>query len=263
MTARWGLTIAVATLVWAGSAGGGDATRYDAARVIAQQRAGLARILAAMDANPGLVPKQKLEEPRMLRPDQRKAVLALWAEFGDRVITLEMLALAHAETDGLPRRERRARLALHRAAFYASYRHAMDWIERVERDPGLPRLLDEAHPDAGSVESSYSRLKYRYLHVGRASEFAALEALHRTWGRPGAEALRAGAKEDASQIWRRGAYSGPKLTAANAVDIVKGGAHSLWLPVQERFARWMGDRRVRRSGEALISKDQIAHMLEV
>lgn len=234
----------------------------DPARVIARQRSGLARITAAMDADAALFPARPLAGPRLLGPDQRAAALATWAEFADRVIALELLSLAHADFFERSGEERAAALALRRAAFHASYRFSMDFIERIERDPGLARLLDEAHVAPGAPELGYDRLKLRYLHVARASEFAALEALAAAWGESGDPALLADSAADAAAIWRRGAYSGPRLTAANGLEIVRSAAASLWLPVQEDVARWMGEVRVRRHGEALISAEQVDTMIE-
>jgi len=239
----------------------GPDTGSDPAQVIARQRSGLARITAAMDAETALFPPEPLAGPRLLRPDQRAAVLALWAEFADRVIALELLSLAHADFFERAGAERPAALALRRAAFHASYRFSMDFIERIERDPGLARLLDEAHVAAGAPELGYDRLKLRYLHVARASEFAALETLALAWGEAGDPALLADSAADAAVIWRRGAYSGPQLTAANGLEIVRTGASSLWLPLQEQVARWMGELRVHRHGEALISTEQVEAMI--
>ncbi len=241
---------------------GGAVDAADAARAIALQREGLRATVAAMDAAPELFPPEPSRTLRLPTPGQRERILATWGSFGDRVLTLEALARRHADFADPEDPRRLERFALHRAAFLAAYRFAMDFVERVERDPALERLLDEAHPEAGLPTGAYSRLKLRYLHVARASEFASLEVLRRAWDAEALEPLAAGAAEDAARIWERGRGSGPAMTAANALRVVQQAAGAAWLPVQERVARWAGDTRVRRRGDALVSPEQIAALAE-
>ena len=132
----------------------------------------------------------------------------------------------------------------------------MEFIEGVERDPQLDPLFNEAHPGMGLPERSYARLKFHYLNVARATEFAAIELLHRTRGSEPPR-LAAGAREDARRILELGRGAGPRMTAANALQVLGDTALSVWLPAQEHVARWMGEVRVRRNGQALISQEQI------
>jgi hypothetical protein len=147
--------------------------------------------------------------------------------------------------------------ALRRAGFLARYRFALDFIERAERDPAMGVLFDEAHPALGLPDRSYARLQLHYLNVARATGSAAVEPLHRTRRSSVPEPLAAGADEDAKRILVLGRGTGPKLTAVNAVKVVSDAAFSAWLPAQERIARWAGDVRVHRHGEALISEEQM------
>lgn len=195
-----------------------------------------------MTAERDIFPVESLTAPRLLEPDQRDRARALWAAFADR-----LLALEPGEDNAF---------ALDRAAFLARYRFAMDFIEIANRDPGLDQLFNEAHPGLGLPAGSYARLKLHYLHVARATEFAALELLHRTRGSLTPEPLAAGAKADAERILEMGRGSGLKMTAENAVKVVADAARATTLPAQEGVARWAGNVRVRRHGEALISTAQ-------
>jgi hypothetical protein len=63
------------------------------------------------------------------------------------------------------------------AAFVAQYRWALELLDRLDRDPGLVSLLDEAIPELGLPTGTYGRLRFRFLNVLRATEFAALGGL--------------------------------------------------------------------------------------
>ncbi|MDH3642022.1 MAG: YiiX/YebB-like N1pC/P60 family cysteine hydrolase [Gammaproteobacteria bacterium] len=195
-----------------------------------------------MRSEPDIFPVESLAAPRLLEPDDRDRARALWAAFADR-----MLALEPGEASAF---------AVDRAAFLARYRFAMDFIEIANRDPGLDQLFNESIPGLGLPAGSYARLKLHYLHVARATEFAALELLHRTRGSTIPEALEAGAKADAERILEMGRGGGLKMTAENAVKVVADTARAATLPAQEGVARWAGNIRVRRHGEALISTAQ-------
>jgi hypothetical protein len=211
------------------------------ARHIALQRDGMTSLLQTMDAQPQLFPQQRLESLRMLSPGQRDQLLEAAAEDGDE------------HDDALS-------FQLRRAAFLAAYRFAMDFIERIERDPGLDKILDEPLPAVGLPADAYTRLKFHYLNVARAAEYAAIEARARVQDAPLPAPLAAGARSDTAAILHRGRGSGPKMTARNAAQVVRKVAHDARMPAQEKVARWMGEVRVYRWGEALISEEQIREM---
>jgi hypothetical protein len=235
---------------------GDDADRLVAE--IAAQREGLRAVLTTLDAQEPVFSRVPLSEPRLLGPEERELARSLWAAFADLLLALEQSEeRAHEERVSPSRRER---LAIRRAAFLARYRFAMDFIERVDRDPGLGILFDEAQPSLGLPERSYARLKFHYLNVSRATEFAAFEVVHRAGGKPTPEPLAEGAREDAERILEMGRGAGPRMTASNGAKVLRDAAHSAWLPAQERVARWAGDLRVRRIGQALITEAQIRQL---
>ncbi len=239
--------------------------RVSPARVVAfelqAQRDGLRAVLSRMADHPEVFPAEELEEPRLLQPEARDSARALWAGFADLLLAVEQTERrveGLEDADQLPGDEA---FALRRAAFLARYRFAMDFIERARRDPGLESLFDEAQPELGLPERSYARLKFHYLNVARATEFAAVELLQRVRRPRTFERLARDARSDAKRILLLGGGgTGPKMTAENAVKVAGDIAFSAWLPAQERIARWAGEVRVRRRGEALISAAQVAEL---
>jgi hypothetical protein len=222
-----------------------------ASREIARQRQGLADTLALMDERPEIFPAKDAESTRLLTPDDRTDALSIWGSFADRLLALEQIVSRAGElSDG-------AHFALERAGFLARYRFAMEFISRVERAPGLDPLFNEEHRALGLPARSYARLKFHYLNVARATEYSAIELLHHTRRRDLPPVLGPGAREDSLRILSLGAGEGPRMTAANALKVVEDAALFAWMPAQERVARWMGEVRVYRQGEALVSPDQI------
>jgi len=227
-----------------------------ASREIARQREGLAATLEQIDARPEIFPPRKVEAPILLTPGQRQDALSIWASFVDRLLAIEQSALRAGEIpeDG--------RFALERASFLARYRYAMEFIERVERRPALDPLFNEEHLDLGLPARSYARLKFHYLNVARATEYSAIEFLQHARGEQPPDALARGARDDSRRILALGAGAGSRMTAKNAWKVVEDAALLAWMPAQERVARWMGEVRVYRQGDALVSQDQIQALPE-
>jgi hypothetical protein len=64
-------------------------------------------------------------------------------------------------------------------------------------------------------------------------------------------------EEDAAVLWKAGKGRGSKLTAKNAVKVVKDLGFTAWFPVQKRVSRWMGDTKVWRPHRYLITERQV------
>ena len=224
---------------------------------IAVWREDMARVLRRMDAEPALFPQGPPGAPRVLEPSERDRVASLWARFADLQLALERAANSSAGFHELQGAEQLRTFHIHRAAFLAGYRFSLDFIDRIERDRSLAVLLDEAHPELGLPARSYARLKFRYLNVAVATRYLALEVLARSFGFARPAELVAGVRADRARILEMGRGRGPLMTGANALRIVQDTALAAWLPAQEDVARFMGEVRVRRHGEALITEQQI------
>lgn len=224
-------------------------------------RAGLQRVLDFAEARPNLFPPDKLEKPRLLGRDEKQDVRNSWKSLLDYVLALDSLQRAYGSFWKVRRADRDKALTASYAAFAAQYRFALDFISRVENDPGLHPLLDEAIPDLGLPKGSYARFKSRFLNVGRAAEFAALEALYAgvdDKDKTADAAIRA----DARRLWEHGKGKGAELTARNGLKILQSAGFTAFFPVQAGVAEWMGDTKVLRQGQSLITPQQIAALKE-
>lgn len=220
-------------------------------------RTGLRGIVAYAGTRRELFPAAAQKEPLPLTPEQRAEVRMLWRSFLDYQLALESVRTFHADYHELPRSAERDSFLVMYAAFLAEYRNALDLIERADRNPGYQVLLNDAIPDLGVDSGTWSRLKFRFLNVAIASEFAAFDAVRHLYD-GGDARLLAAIDEDRKAIYEAGEGTGPLLTAKNAVQIVKDAGGESWLPVQTGVATWMGDTRVYREGAALISRELIA-----
>jgi hypothetical protein len=232
----------------------------DPEEALVRQRAGCAKILEYIREHPGIFRDMSKQDGSVLPKKHREEVVRTWAAFSDYLYALEETAETHRQFYTLSGEERQRAFYLHLASFLASYRFSMDFIEEVEKDPGLERLLNELNTGVGVPSDSYAKLKADYLNPGIASQFAALQVLSRTAVSDPAPVLKPGIQEDQSRIWAMGAGNGPKMTAQNALDIVKDMGSDAVFPAQAGVAEWMGTVRVWRPGVALISPEQIHSM---
>ena len=224
-------------------------SRADAdARSVEIYRAGLQASVADMRAIATRTSRQ------LLGADNKDAVRATWSAFLDYLLALDSIGAYHREQKGEPA------MVVTYAAFLAQYRGALEIMEATGELPGADAVLNEAIPYVGLPAQSYARVKFRWLNVARATEFAALESLYRFRRGDSFPSLRAKIDEDARYVLKAGRGQGPAQTAANAVKIAKSTAFTAWFPVQKGVAEWMGDTRVARADQFHVTSKQIAEL---
>lgn len=216
-------------------------------------RNGLRAAVGFVASRPDLFPPAKLEKARLLRREEKEAVWSAWKSFLDYVVALDAIGRYHRNFYRLDGSARAQSLLVARSALAARYRYAMEFIERADKDPGFNILLNEPVPEIGLAHGVYAWLKQRFLNLGRAGEFAALEAAAKYFG----VGHDAEVEDDASFVWRAAGGRGPLLSARNALEIARQAGFSAWFPVQAGASEWMGDTKVHRRGNSLVSQEQI------
>lgn len=194
---------------------------------------------------------------QMLSADEKTAVRAAWNSFLDYLLALDSLGAYHRDLAASRGSSRERELVVSYAAFLAQYRGALEMIDATSELPGADAVLNEAVPSIGLPYDTYARVKFRWLNVARATEFAALESLYLLSSGTSFPTLRAAIDEDRRYVLKAGRGKGPVQTAANAMKIAKSTAFTAWFPVQKGVAEWMGDTRVARGERFLINNDQI------
>ena len=193
-------------------------------------------------------------ERAMLTAAEKEQVREAWSSFLDYLLALDSIGAYHREARG-----ERA-LVVSYSAFLAQYRGALEMIAAADALPGADAVLNEPVPSIGVPAGTYAKIKLRWLNVSRATEFAALESLFRLTRGSSFPDLRTSIDEDSAAVLRAGRLKGPLQTAKNALKIAQSTAFTAWFPVQKGVAEWMGDTKVARVEQFLITPKQIAQL---
>jgi hypothetical protein len=223
-------------------------------------RQGLRSVINYIETRTDIFPVERPKESRLLRRQEKEIVWNAWQRFLDYLVALESVEQYHAQFYRLKGAAKEDSFLIGYAAMLAKYRAAMEFIERAERNPEMDKVLNDPVPELGLPAGTYAKLKFKYLNVAIASDFAAREVLLRTFSSDRQPELRKGIRSDADYIWRLGKGRGELLTAKNALKVLQDGAQSAWLPVQQGVSEWMGDTKVYRPGRSLISQAQIEQL---
>jgi hypothetical protein len=230
------------------------------ARAVQVQRQGLRAVLSYVESRPDIFPAEQPNESRLLRREEKEIVWNTWQRFLDYIVALDSVEQYHAPFYRLRGAAKEDSFLIGYAAMLAKYRAAMKFIEHCERNPELDKVLNDPVPELGLPAGTYAKLKFKYLNVAIATDFAARQVLMKTFSGDRWPELRKAIRSDADYIWRVGQGRGQVLTAKNALKVVQNSAQATWLPVQAGVSEWMGDTKVYRPGRSLISQAQIKQL---
>lgn len=196
----------------------------------------------------------------LLAREDKLAIWNTWSSLLNSLAGLDTIRREHRKFDLFQEQERKsASFAIAHAAFLTSYRHALEFIALADRNPALDTVLNEAVPELGIPAGTFGRFKFRFLNVAVASEFAALQIIAKTYAGSPPE-LQGVIVEDSTSIWNMGKGKGHELTLKNALAVVQKSGFTAWFPVQKGLSEWMGDTKVMRKGNHLVSAKQVEAM---
>ncbi|MCU7886204.1 MAG: hypothetical protein KZQ82_18600 [Candidatus Thiodiazotropha sp. (ex Lucinoma annulata)] len=227
--------------------------------VVQIQRQGLADTLHYMASNNDIFPASKQRKQRLVSRNQRHKIWSTWVSFLDRLLILDSISQSYGHAAQYSdERVRKAAFRIAYAAFLARYRYVLDFLQITEREPAFHTLLNEAIPELGLTQGTYADIKYRYLHVSIATQFAQLALNYRLYGEEPGLKLNQGINNDQAKIWQYGKGEGIAQTVKNGVQIIKDSSFKALFPIQKGVSEWMGDIKVRRPHQSLITAEQIA-----
>ncbi len=240
--------------------------------MVSQCRAGIVSTIKYMESLPDIFPPERQKEKQLYTQQQRDEMRQIWSRYLDYHACLEQVAQRYSDYDEITfnskiftaekfKKIKNQAFKLYRAAFAAQYRFAMEFIARANNNRHSDKILNEESLTLGIQKESYADIKYEFLNVKVASKFAATETINRLWAKPDDFGLGF-ADDDVKQIWKLGKGKGELMTLKNAYTIVKRNSKSLMLPTQTKISEWMGDTKLYRSHQSLISQEQIAQMRE-
>ena len=220
-------------------------------------RNGISQLINYTKTHTDIFPSTQPNATHLLTENQRNTVRQLWASLLDYYLLLDSIQRYHLDGYVLPiTTEQKQSFQIAHSAFLTQYRFALEFIERVENDPNLAVLLNDAIPELGLATNSYDKFKLRFLNAMIATEFAAYDVIEKTL--PDKQALLAQAiTDDTAYLWNMGKGKGVELTLNNAGSLIKNTGLQLIFPIQAGVSEWMGDTKVLRQDKSLISATQI------
>ena len=246
-----------ATVIFTAAAPAPVEKRESESQIIARCDAGMADVLQFVRSKPELF---KTEREGLFAIEEKREIWNTWKRFLEYELALETIARAHSKYYELDGTDEVNSFYVGYGASVTQYRYALEFLELTSSNTALDKLLDESVPDIGLESNGYSKFKFQFLNAGHGLEFAARELVFASYSRnnppPNNEVLRAHAK----RIWEMGKGRGQKMTVQNASKIVRKIGFSAWLPIQTGVSEWMGDTKVYRVKESLITDEQIASL---
>ena len=220
-------------------------------------RTGLSNVIAFVELQTEIFPVAKPKESRLLRREEKEVVWQTWQRFMEYTMALDSIERYHGDWWRLKGDAKEDAFLISYAAMLANYRASLEFIRAAELNPELEKVLNDAVPELGLPAGTYAKLKFSNLSIRIATEFTASEVTLKTFSGGRQATLREAIKTDAEYIWKAGRGKAELLTAKNALNVLKRGANSAWLPIQTGVSEWMGDTKVYRVGKSLISPAQI------
>ncbi|MET0073388.1 hypothetical protein A3197_02825 [Candidatus Thiodiazotropha endoloripes] len=230
-------------------------------QVVLTQRKGLSDIVDYLGSYGGLLQDQKSTENQLPDKVQRQQIRSTWVSLLDRLMILDSISQSYEDYTQQDEVTRKRAFRIAYAAFLARYRYVLDFLQITERHPQLHILLNERVAELGLESGTYSKIKFHYLNIAIATEFARLTLSYSLTGEQPGFPLNQGIEEDQAKLWDYAKGKGIKQTVKNGVQIVKDSSFKAFFPVQKGVSEWMGDVRVRRPHQSLITQQQIRTLL--
>lgn len=239
---------------------GEDAKYSQDIKIILSAREQMVRSVAFLDEHPEIFSSVSTNGDILrLNGEQRMLARQSWQNFLDHLLLLDSIGhryeMLYREAHSNSEKNRFFTPAF--ACFLAQYHYALQFLERMEHNPNMHVILNEEIPELGLEESTYAKIKFRYLNVLRGAEFARLYVVYRSLFDGLNSPLQSAIEEDAKAIWAMGKGTGPVLTLQNAVTIIGDFGFTAWFPIQKGVSELMGKTKIWRLGISLISPAQI------
>jgi hypothetical protein len=209
-------------------------------------------------------------------PEQKHTLLTTWAAFFDYFASTEVIRQRYWNFVKVPAVTQPTKhgygFLLTHNALATILAHGLTYAELTNGRKQLEVLLDEPSPQYGIPAGAFAQFKEKVIHVSTATQLftgdSYYEQLRPVLKKSGAldfqltpwaiKEMKAASKVAKGKLIKRG----PSFFTMAATDIVVDSASRAIFPVQKGVAEWMGDTRVKRIGQPLISREQVLKLLE-
>ncbi len=155
------------------------------------------------------------------------------------------------------------------------YEKAMRTIQLVKKNANAVKFLNTPHPDSDIGENSFSRFQLDLFGADCHTRIYS-EKLYLEWLEKGLKARNSSYYGPCKSLWdlidtrlllveRMGMVERGKTIVNADMELVRKGVNRVWFPAQKGVAEWMGDTRMHRVGQYLITpqlQDQLNKQLE-
>ncbi|MFY2559847.1 YiiX/YebB-like N1pC/P60 family cysteine hydrolase [Corallococcus terminator] len=209
-------------------------------------------------------------------PDQKQQLLTTWATFFDYFVSTEVIRQRYWDFVKVPSLTQPKKHAwgflLTHGALTTELAHGLTYAELTGGRKQLEVILDEPSPEYGVPPRAFARFKEKVIHVATTTQLYTGDT-YKEQLRP--LLVKAGAMDAPRVPWvmqemklnsevAKGLLikRGPTMFAKAAVDVTQDSTQRAFFPVQRAVAEWMGDTRVHRTGQPLISREQVLGILK-
>ena len=208
-------------------------------------------------------------------PDEKRTLLTTWAAFSDYFASLELIRQRYWDFVKVPALTQETKHAwgflLTHGALTTELAHGLTYAELTNGRKQLEVLLDEPAEELGLSPRAFARFKEKAIHVNTATQLMTgdtyaqqLRPLLKKTGLLNVrravwlvQEMRENSKVARGKLLKRGFT----LFAKAGADVVQDSTANAIFPVQRSVAEWMGDTRVKRIGQPLISRSQALGLL--
>ncbi len=236
--------------------------------------AGLRRLQAQLAEQKALFQQ---DQKQLYTPDQKRTLLTSWGSLFDYLLSIELLRQRYWDFVKVPLTPKNQLrhvwgFLLTHGALTTELAHGLTFADLAAGRSQLEVLFDEPSTEFGVPPQAFAQLKEKVIHVSTATQLFTGDSYGAMLGRsykelkltalPAAAWLLKEMKLNSDVARGKLMRRGVSLFVKNAADITKDGTLSAIFPVQKQVAEWMGDTRVHRINQPLISRAQIDEVVK-
>jgi hypothetical protein len=208
-------------------------------------------------------------------PEQKRALLGIWASMFDYVMSCEVIRQRYWDFVKISAKAHPVKhtwgFLLTHGALTTQLAHGLLWSDLTAGTQQLEVLLDEPSDELGLPPRAFAHFKLKVIHVATTTQLMTGDAYNKQlrpyyqrlglYDRPLVRWVLQEMAHNSKVARGRLVKRGVNLFVKNAVDIASDSASRAVFPVQKGVAEWMGDTRVKRKGQPLISRAQVLELL--
>ncbi|NRB78961.1 MAG: hypothetical protein HRU38_09875 [Saccharospirillaceae bacterium] len=233
----------------------------DAINQFVTQRQHLENVIELLDQRQNEFIASDSQEIVLLNKQQKQELLDIWQSVAEYTIALEAISQSKEGYYFFDQKEKSEDFYLHFTSLSSAYHLALEFIDIIEKDNSLVKILDSSNEDLGLGDFAYHKFKHHFLDVTLATRYSALFLIYKTYAVPPPKVLQIIIEQDQKAIVNYAKSKGVKMSFFNAMDVIKSGTFKAWFPVQRGLANTMGNIKFWRNGQSLISVEDVHKIL--